>query len=168
MAFVKLTAMTAGAAAGVILATTAVWADDVARAQSLVESFYTSLIDEKYEVAIDMFQPNAKATSVYNFGKAYPEETITYSPRDLKQYIEAEIPVEYQQYFEGYKETAQSFEILGAQRVGEDVTVTGRLTTDYEISGYKGKIFQNDTFKVTFPSEGNPAFSSYHGVTTYK
>ncbi len=58
--------------------------------------------------------------------------------------------------------------MLGPREDGGVVTLTGRITTYYEMSGNKGKVLQNDTFMVTFPSLGTPAVSSYHGATTYK
>lgn len=88
MVFVKLAASPLCA----VLAATAVYADNLTQARSLVEAFYTNMINEKYDAAIEMFLPDAKAVSVYDFEEAYSEETIAYSPQDLKQYIDAEIP----------------------------------------------------------------------------
>ncbi|WP_170559827.1 hypothetical protein [Ruegeria atlantica] len=86
MVFVKLAASPVCA----VLAANAVYSDNLTQARSLVEAFCTNMINEKYDAAIDMFLPDAKAASGYDFEKAYPKEKIAYSPQDLKQYIDAE------------------------------------------------------------------------------
>lgn len=143
-------------------------ADEIADAKSLVEEFYANLVAEDYGKLLEQFTPDATAKSTVKYGFGLPDDSWTYTPADFRQFAEMEIPEEYKAYFEGYKESQKVFNVLGAEKDRQDVKISGRMTTDFEMQGYRGKILQNDSFVVSFPETGNPKITAYSGVTSFK
>ncbi|MCG7522052.1 hypothetical protein [Ruegeria sp. Ofav3-42] len=142
-------------------------ADEIDDAKSVVEKFYAAYIANDSATLAGLFFPSATGQYRTIIGYGIPDSVTKFTATDAGGLGDAEIPEEYQQYMQDYKEFDHVYKIRSAKKSEENVRVEGRLTSKYTTSDYRGKNIQDDVFIIT-SQNGEPLILRYEGTGRFK